>query len=175
MTTFPFFPPPPPLQGRAHPLQPARMLSFLLLLPLPRACLISCCFNLEASHLPSRRSTRWMASASLASLCCAAQAPRCPWPVPVLLPTRHLRPLRGRGSYKHAGRWNITEGNAVRQGYSVSLCRLDAGTDVSGQRCAGSGAHSMCGGGFWRFPTFALRKTLPAAQRTRWSGSCRAS
>jgi len=61
MTTFPFFS--PPLQGCTHPLQPARMLPFLLLLPLPCSCLVSPCFNLVSSHLPSQRSTRLMASA----------------------------------------------------------------------------------------------------------------
>lgn len=60
--------PPFPSQGCTHPLQPARMPSFLLLLPLPSPSLLSRCSNPENSHLPSRRSTRLMAR-------CTAQLP----------------------------------------------------------------------------------------------------
>lgn len=85
-------------------------------------------------------------------VCCAAPPCRCPW----------LVPAQGR-SCRHTGRW--------RRCCSVPLCSLDAGTNISGQCCVSS----TCGGGFWRFPIFAPEKTLPAPQRSRWPGSCRAS
>lgn len=122
--------PPFPWQGCTHPLQPARLPSFLLLLPLPSPSLLSPCSNLDNSHLPSLRSPQLMAWGS-AVLCNSLMQ------MSLAGPSSAARLPAGRGSTQGDG------GDAVRQGCSEPLCSLGAGTNVSGQCCVSS----TCGRG----------------------------
>lgn len=145
-----------PLQGSMCPLQPPHTLSFLLLQSLTLLIL-------KVPIFFPQRSTQLVMGASLPLVCCTAHTHRCPWLVPVLLPTWSAWVLQGISFYKHLGRWSIAR-DAARQGCSLCLCFVDAASNTSGQCRAGSSTHSLCGVGSGRFPMFALWKTLSATQ-----------